>query len=141
MSDARFKFTYKPEGTSPRVWEVDLLDGLKASELIAVKKVTAGGISGIPELMAGVMQNDPEAYKALLWLLLKRELSTLSWDELDFTMGEIQCDYIDDMTDEELMAKLAAQEAAGTLNPLGVRRLAELRDAGVTPAGGEGPKA
>lgn len=141
MSDARFKFTYRPEGVTPKVWEVDMLDGLKASELIAVKKVTGGGISGIPELMAGVMTNDPEAYKALLWLMLKREMSTLSWDDLDFTMGEVLVDYVDEMTDEQLMAKLVAQEAGGVLNDLGARRLAELRESGVTPAGEQDPKA
>jgi len=141
MSDARFKFTYKPEGVTPKVWEVDMLDGLKASELIAVKRVSAGGISGIPELMAGLMASDPEAIKALLWVMLKREMSTLAWNDLDFTMGEVQVDYADDTTDEDLMAKLVAQEAAGTLNELGERRLSQLRESGVTPAGEQDPKA
>lgn len=138
MSDARFKLTYKPEGVDPKVWVVDVLDGLKVSELIAVKKVS--GIAGVAELMAGIMASDPEAMKALLWLMLKRELSTLSWDSLDFTMGEISIDYVNELSDEQLAAKLVAHEQAGTLNEAGARRLAQLRDAGVVPEV-EDPKA
>lgn len=129
MSEARFKVTYQPEGVDPMTWEVDLLDGLKVSELIAVKK--ASGIAGVAELMSGVMTSDPEALKALLWLLLKRNMSTLSWESLDFTYGELRIDYVDDLTDEQKLARLERLEAEGQLNELGVRQLADLREAGV----------
>jgi hypothetical protein len=138
MSDARFKVTYRPGGDALKEWEVDLLDGVKVSEMIAVKK--ASGISGLSEFLAGVMSLDPEAMKALVWLLLKRDLSTLSWDELDFPMGAVQVDYADEFTDAQLMDRLARREAEGTLNEAGIARLAELRAAGVKPEGVD-PKA
>lgn len=138
MSDARFKVTYRPGGDAVKEWEVDLLDGVKVSEMIAVKK--ASGIAGMSEFLAGVMSLDPEALKALVWLLLKKDLATLSWEDLDFPMGAVRVDYADELTDEQLMARLARREADGTLNEAGAARLADLRDAGVKPEG-EDPKA
>lgn len=140
MSEARFKVTYKPEGfDEPEVWVVDLLENVRASEMIAVKKVC--GIASVAELLGGLMQSDLEAMKALLWMLLKRKMSTLSYDSLDFTLSEIEIGYDNDDTDAQLMRKLVRREADGTLNEAGVRKLAALREAGVEPEGEEDPKA
>ncbi|HEY9495916.1 MAG TPA: hypothetical protein VIR15_13755 [Intrasporangium sp.] len=134
MSDARFKLTYRPEGAKPIVEDIDILDGLKASEVIAVKKATGGAIAGVAEFLSGIMSSDMEAIKALVWIVLKRRMSTVSWDRLDFTLSEVQIDYVDDLTDEQVAAKLVAHEQSGTINELGAKRLAELREAGVVPA-------
>lgn len=133
MSDARFKVTYKPEGATPKVWEIDILDGLKASEMIALKRVSNGSISGVSPLMVGLSELDGEAVKGLLWLLLKREMSTVPWDGLDFNFGEVVIDEIDESTDGQVLARLQDLDRNGNLNEIGRVRMSELLAAGVTP--------
>ena len=128
MSDLKIKFTYKPEGATPKVWTIDLLDDVKASEYIAARN--ASGIKGFQELYDGLLATDVLAIKCLLWLLLKKEMSTLSWDALDFSLGEIEVSD-PDMTPEQEMAKLIELRKADNLNDLGQKRLAELEAEGV----------
>lgn len=131
MSDHRLKFTYKPEGVDPRVWTVDLLDGIRASEYIAMGNVS--GIKGFQELMNGIQNIEPLAIKALLWLLLKKTMSDLSWDSLDFTLGEVEVTDPDE--DPPVMrAKLERLAASHSLNEAGEKRLAELVAEGVEAA-------
>lgn len=137
MSDHRVKFTYSPEGVDPRVWTVDLLDDIRASEYIAMGKVS--GIKGFQSLMNGITDIDPLAIKALLWLMLKRTMSTLAWDSLDFTLGEIEITD-PDLTPGVLRAKLERLAAQDELNEAGKKRLAELVADGVE-AQPEDPKA
>lgn len=113
--NTRFRVTYKPEGIEPKVWTVDPTRDVKASEYIAVQKVS--GLRGVEEFMEGLSVADMVAIKALLWLLLKREMSTLSWDTLDFTLDEIEIE--DDMDPGELRRRLEALEAQGNLSDAG----------------------
>jgi hypothetical protein len=113
------------------VWDIDIMDGLKASEMIALKKVSGGAIAGVAPLMQGLMDLDGEAMKGLLWLLLKRELSTIPWDGLDFNFGEVTFDPLEDITPGRLRARLESQAAQGTLNALGQAKLDELVNSGV----------
>lgn len=131
MSDARFKVTYSPEGAEPRVWEVDILDGLKASEMIALKKASGGAINGVAPLLNGIQDLDGEALKGLLWLLLKREMSTIPWDGLDFAFGELVIDDVNSMTDGQVRARLEELQRQGNLNAAGKARLDQLIEAGV----------
>jgi hypothetical protein len=129
VSDA-IKVTYKPEGVEPKVWTVDLKRDVRASEYIAMQKVS--GLSGMEALGEGLNCSDVIAIKALLWLLLKRDMSTLSWDSLDFTLAEVDID-----TDEEpgeLRRKLEALEAQGNLSDAGRRALDRLILSGVPAA-------
>lgn len=128
MSDVKFKLTFTPTGAEPRTWEVDLVDGVKISELIAMQKVS--GIEGYGPLVDGIGRTDPLAIKAVLWLMLKREMSTVPWDTLDFTLGEVQIEDVD-MEPGELRAKLESMQRNGALNDLGRQKLQELLDAGV----------
>jgi hypothetical protein len=132
VSEARFKVTYSPEGAAPKVWEIDIVDGLKASEMIALKRVSGGAISGVSPLMVGLSELDGEAVKGLLWLLLKREMSTVPWDGLDFNFGEVVIDEIDDSTPGQILARLQNLDRQGNLNEIGRTRMAELVAAGVT---------
>jgi hypothetical protein len=133
MSEARFKVTYKPEGVEPRTWEIDVLDDLKASEMIALKKVSGGAISGVSPLMQGLMDMDGEAWKGLLWLLLKRSLSTVPWDGLDFTFGDLEIDNAFEESEGRLRARLEAMSASGDLNAIGKAKLDDLVARGVEP--------
>jgi len=137
MSDHKLKFTYSPEGVDPKVWTVDLLDGIRASEYIAMQQKS--GIKGFQALMNGIEDIDPLAIKALLWLLLKRTMSTLSWDSLDFTLGEVEITEPDE-DPAAMRAKLERMNAADQLNEAGKKRLAELVEQGVE-AEPEDPKA
>ena len=138
MSDA-IKVTYKPEGVEPKVWTIDLKRDVRASEYIAMQKVS--GLSGMEALGEGLNCSDVVAIKALLWLLLKRDMSTLSWDSLDFTLDEVDLDA--DMEPGEVRRRLEALEAQGTLSDAGEAALKRLREQGVeaTPASEEDPKA
>jgi hypothetical protein len=84
------KFVYKPEGADVRSWDLDF-DTMKASEWISIEK-QAGLASA--EFAEALQKGSLLAVKALLWVLLKRSMSTLSWDSLDFTMAEV--DILDD---------------------------------------------
>lgn len=132
MSDdsLTLKVTYKPEGVEPKVWRIDPKRDVKASEYIAVQKVS--GIRGVEPLMEGLAVTDMLATKALLWLLLKREMSTLSWDMLDFTLEEIEIS--DDMDPSEVRRRLEALEAQGILTDAGRRELDRLILQGVEAA-------
>lgn len=145
MSDARFKVTYTPEGLEgdPKVWEVDVIDGLRASELIALKKVSGGSISGVGPLIAGISEMDGEAMKGILWLLLKRGMSTIPWDGLDFAVGELSIEPLEEVSDGRTLWRLRQLKAQDKLNALGRRRLDELELAGVEaePEDVEDPKA
>lgn len=138
MSD-QIKVTYKPEGVEPKVWRVDPSRDIKASEYIAMQKVS--GLRGMEDLSEGLARTDVLAIKALLWLLLKREMSTLSWDLLDFTLDEVDLD--SDMEPGEVLRRLEALEAQGTLSEAGEAALKRLREQGVeaAPVGEEDPKA
>ena len=138
MSD-QIKVTYKPEGVEPKVWRVDPSRDIKASEYIAMQKVS--GLRGMEDLSEGLARTDVLAIKALLWLLLKREMSTLSWDLLDFTLNEVDLD--SDMEPGEVLRRLEALEAQGTLSDAGEAALKRLREQGVeaAPVGEEDPKA
>lgn len=138
MSD-QIKVTYKPEGVEPKVWRVDPSRDIKASEYIAMQKVS--GLRGMEDLSEGLARTDVLAIKALLWLLLKREMSTLSWDLLDFTLDEVDID--SDMEPGEVLRRLEALEAQGTLSEAGEAALKRLREQGVeaAPVSEEDPKA
>ena len=64
MSD-QIKVTYKPEGVEPKVWRVDPSRDIKASEYIAMQKVS--GLHGMEDLSEGLARTDVLAIKALLW--------------------------------------------------------------------------
>lgn len=139
MSDVKIKFTFKPKGAEPRVWEVDLVDDVRASEYIAMQKVS--GIGGYSDLLAALTKTDVLGIKALLWLLLKRDMSVVPWDTLDFTLGEVEIEDVE-MDPSELRAKLEALDASGDLNEVGQAKLAELVNQGVPlPGEDDAPKA
>lgn len=131
MSEARFRITYKKEGAEPRTWDVDIMEGLKASEMIALKRVSGGSINGIHALTQGMAELDLEAVKGLLWLLMKRDLSTLAWSALDFTLSDIDIEPLDESSDGQVRARLEDLQADGNLSPAGEKLLERLVADGV----------
>lgn len=140
MSEARFRITYKPEGAQPRTWDVDVMESIKASEMIALKKASDGAVPSVGVLLNGMADLDMEAIKGLLWLLLKRDLSTVPWDGLDFTLSDIDVEPLTNLTPGQLRAKLEDAKAAGDLSEAGQRHLDKLIADGVE-AEREDPKA
>lgn len=62
------------------------LESLMASEMIAVKRSTS--FPGKPELWTGLMDEDPEAWQALVWILRRRAGYTAEkLSETDFPIG------------------------------------------------------
>lgn len=131
MSDS-FIFTYQPEGAEPRSWEIDP-NKIKASEYIAVKRVSGGIVDGPLTLGEGLARVDMEVIKALLWMLLKRNMSTLAWDAIDFTLEEVEVEQLTDETPGQLRARLEDARDAGVLTEAGSRRLEVLIASGVEP--------
>lgn len=134
MSDIKFRVTYHPEGVDDaKSWELDVLDDLKASELIALKKASAGSISGVGPLILGLGDMDAEAIKGIVWIMLKRSMSTLSWEALDFPLGAATIEPMDTLTPGQTRARLEALRAQSNLSPAGEKALQQLVDAGVEP--------
>ena len=138
-SDLTFKLTYSPEGIDPKVWVVDLYD-LRTSEYEAMQK--RSGIRGISDLLAGLQCADMVALKALIWIMLKKSMSDLSWESLDPTPNEVE------LTDPDenpgvMRAKLERMNANDELNEVGKKRLKQLIAQGVEsePEPEEDPKA
>lgn len=133
MSEARFRITYKPEGAPERTWEVDVMSGLKASEMIALKRASDGAVPSVSVMLNGIAELDMEAIKGLLWVLLKRDLSTVPWGGLDFTLDELDVEPLSNLTPGQERAKLEDAKAAGNLSPAGEKHLEKLIADGVEP--------
>jgi hypothetical protein len=84
------RFVYRPEGADERSWDLDF-ETMKASEWISIEQ-KAGFTAG--QFGDAIKTGSMLAIKALLWVLMKRSMSTLAWDSLDFSMAEI--DIIED---------------------------------------------
>lgn len=80
------KFVYRPDGADPREWDLDF-DTMRASEWISIEK--QAGLTS-QEFANALQKGSFLAIKALLWVLMKRQMSTLPWDSLDFSMSEIE---------------------------------------------------
>lgn len=107
-------FTYRPEGADERSWDLDF-DTMKASEWIAIEK--QAGFTSV-ELAQALQKGSFLAIKALLWLLLKRDMSTVPWDSVEFSMSEIDIvDDEDEPVEPDPKASLLAD--AATSSPLG----------------------
>jgi hypothetical protein len=83
------KFIYKPEGTDSHEWDFDPAK-LHDVEAIEIEKRT-GMTYG--EFGQQFMKGSILARKALLFVLLKRATPTLRWNEVQFTVGEIDVDF------------------------------------------------
>lgn len=99
------RFVYKPEGADERSWDLDF-EKMKSSEWILIED--KAGFTSV-EFGDAMKRGSMKAAKALLWVLLKRSMSTLSWDSLEFTMAEF--DLVDDDAEADTGANVEAMLA------------------------------
>lgn len=132
------RLTYTPEGAEPKTWDFTF-GRIKFGERAAIEKATGLGWQAVQK---GFWSNHAEVIHAFLWVLLKRDISTLRAAEVDFMDDEIEID----LTDDEGRRALAGlrlsdeldEEAATLLGLLEERFAADVEPSG--EAGEADPK-
>lgn len=102
------QFRYKPEGIEPKVWEFRPYK-LMSPEAELIEKRTGMAFADWARV---VTEGSMIALRALLFVMLKRGEPTLKWEQLQFSMSEV--DFI--LDDEEKaggVKTLEAKAAAG----------------------------
>lgn len=99
------RLTYKPEGAEPRVWDF-AFGRLMSPERIAIEKATGMGWA---EVQQGFWENRGAVIHAVLWVLLKRDIPTLTASQVEFCDDDIDRD----LSDEEAAQAIAKIEEAG----------------------------
>lgn len=107
------KFIYRPEGADERTWDVDF-ETMKASEWILIEK--QAGLAS-KDFAEALQKGSFLALKALLWILLKRSMSTVPWDSVEFTMAEIDLVDDEDEPGAEQDPKVSALDGAAISSP------------------------
>lgn len=82
-------------------------ESLLASEMIAIKRGT--DYANKPQLWAGLLSQDPEAWQALVWLLRKRAGKDERLSETDFPIGGCQIEF-DERESRQVTAALEGIE-------------------------------
>jgi hypothetical protein len=96
------KFVYKPEGVEPKSWDFDP-NKLMNPEAEAIERHT-GMTYG--EWQDALGRNSMLAFHGLLFVFLKREIHTLKWDDVQFSISELDLE----LSDEEAAEALAELE-------------------------------
>lgn len=129
------KFTYTPTGGEPQSWNYDP-DKLMTPEAEAIEKVT-GMTFG--EWTEAVVKSGHRATRALLWIYLKRQRPTLKFDQVSYSMSEVELD-MDEQEIRDAIAEIEARLEGGVeLSPEQAEALQDLRDS--VPAGDDEPAA
>lgn len=102
------RFVYKPEGVEPHSWDFDP-NKLMNPEAEAIERLT-GMTFG--EWLQALGKSSMLALHGLLYVMLKRELPQLKWDDVQFSMSQVDIE-IDDDEGAELLEALEARVAAG----------------------------
>lgn len=112
------QFTYTPEGSEdePQVWDFEP-GKLLNPEAEAIEKHT-GMTFG--EWQQKVLNGSVTALHGLLYVLLKREIPTLRYDQVKFRVDEVTFEF----TDEEKRAIIKALDEARADGPLDDQQLA-----------------
>lgn len=106
------QFVYKPEGAEPKRWDFrpEKLMNPEAEAIERLTKMTFGQWSD------AVTEGSVLALHGLLYVLLKREIPTLKWDEVQFSMSEVDFE----LTDQETADTIAALEEQERAEGLGL---------------------
>jgi hypothetical protein len=83
------KVIYTPEGADPREWDFDP-GKMHDVEAIEIEKRT--GLT-YAEFGERFLKGSILAKKALLFVLMRRSIPTLKWDELQFTVEEVNVEF------------------------------------------------
>ncbi|WP_374457710.1 hypothetical protein [Nocardioides sp.] len=114
------KITYKPEGAEPRVWTISF-GRFMSAERIVIERET--GMTWA-QVKGRLFMEDTAVTRAFLFVLLKREISDLKINQVEFC----EDDYELDATAEERAQAIEALEArTGDLSDDELNALEELR--------------
>ena len=83
------KFTYMPSGADPQEWDyrADRLMNVEAEE---IERVTGMRFAAFN---TALLEQSSRAIHALLYIMLKRTIPTVKYDEVQFAMGEVELDF------------------------------------------------
>lgn len=130
------KFVYAPEGAERKAWDFDP-NRLLNVEAEVIERQTGFTFN---EWLEKVQRGSMLALHGLLFVLLKRENHKLQWDQVQFTLSELDFELDDDET-AELYASLAKREADGEELDESEKRLLEgFREQGIEEPGAADPK-
>lgn len=115
------KFIYQPEGAEPREWEFKP-ERLMNPEAEAIERLTNMTFG---EWVEAVPKMSMLALHGLLYVLLKREMPTLKWDEVVFCADDLRLD-LDDDEKADMRRQLLAKESSGQITEDEREALAEL---------------
>jgi hypothetical protein len=113
------QFVYKPEGAEPKKWDFQP-DKLMSPEAEAIERLTKMTFG---EWSQAVTKGSMLALHGLLYVLLKREIPTLKWDAVTFSLSEVDFELTDQET-ADMIAALEEKERGEGLD-LGERGLLE----------------
>ena len=102
------RFVYKPEGRDPMSWDFDP-NKLMNPEAEAIERHT-GMTYG--EWLQALGKSSMLALHGLLYVMLKRGIPTLKWDDVQFSMSEVDIE-IDDEEGAEMLEMLEIRVANG----------------------------
>lgn len=102
------KFVYKPEGAEPRSWDFDPAK-LMSPEAEAIERLT-GMTYG--EWGDAVTRGSITALHGLLYVMLKRGNPTLTYDQVEFCLEDIDFE-VEDVEAEEIRVALEQRTEAG----------------------------
>lgn len=105
------KFIYQPEGAQAQEWPFQP-GKLLSPESEAIEKVT--GLY-LPAWQEAVAEGSQRAMRAFLWVMLKRQQSTLKFDQLQVAADEMEVVYETEDA-ERVMTALEADRAKRPLN-------------------------
>lgn len=123
------KFTYTPEGAEPEVWPFKP-NKLMSPEAEAIERVTGMSFGVWRE---AIFEESMLAIRALLWIMLKRQNPTLSFDDVQFCIDDVSID-LDDDDKAEAKAMLLEKATRGPLTDEEAEQLEQLADIVVGPA-------
>lgn len=120
-------FTYTQEGAETKSWEFapQKLMNVEAEVIERHTGMTFGQWSD------AVGNSSMLALHGLLFVMLKREIPTLKWDDVQFSLSEIAFEYSEDEK-AEIRGVLHAKRDKGTLTADEAEALAEIGDGPVT---------
>lgn len=104
------QFTYRPDGAEAKVWEFKP-NKLMSPESEAIERLTGWTF---PEWQEYLDRGSVRAFHALLYVFMKRDIPTLKYDEVQFSMSEVELD-LDQGEKDEIVARLRERAAAGEM--------------------------
>jgi hypothetical protein len=117
------QFVYKPEGTDPKKWPF-APEKLMSPEAEAIERHTRMTYG---DWTQAVGNGSMLALHGLLFVLLKREEPSLKWEEVQFSLSEVDFELDADELAESI-ANLEAAAADGPLSPNDAALLETLRE-------------